>query len=582
MHADLNQKRTVLNLTEGVLRLREQILSMEDSEEDPDTDEEPIMESLGINMGADGSPVFSWLGMRSKDPEHFNECYLHSGPFHRLMSALKAIGLKFADTHLWWFLDSHRNTDPKKEFYLYPSDPGQTLHETPEMTAPHYIIAARTLSNLQNGDPISAVDVHAFMLQRASEHDHCMVVLMWLHFVEVTNIIRDSESENNANLYRTGARLAMLLFAKTHCTKYVLMGLEMFRWSMVASEADKKMFDECFFTKQTADGKHIWFDRFVEWVNKDIRFYLGKYAKPNQETLMQRTAILLKERIGRRATDRSRSHHKQNHYDRPEVLQKDIAVSPIFCQQYVLIDRHNYWGEGSVHVGKHELKEAQYFSDPTGSVCLNTEILFDISAAEYALQSVFSSCFLGDNEDRKQYSAMDYELKQTPTTLDDITKTKKQELTKYTSTKGSDIEAVTTKIFCKQRAKYLVEEEYPHLPFGPIPVNKDEPTKKTWASYLGHCHRIIIQHDSNFRPSTKRRLEGEAATNFADREAKQNELRKPFYTFTDNAKAAFESRKYSVDNQGHEEQQQQTPNRTSDADIDVTPAIRPFRRMSLG
>jgi hypothetical protein len=75
----------------------------------------------------------------------------------------------------------------------------------------------------------------------------------------------------------------MLIFAKTHCTRYVRMGLEMFIRSMIESEADKRIFDKFLFTKKTADGRHIWFDWFVEWVNKDIRFYLGKYAKPNQE-----------------------------------------------------------------------------------------------------------------------------------------------------------------------------------------------------------------------------------------------------------------------------------------------------------
>lgn len=52
-------------------------------------------------------------------------------------------------------------------------------------------------------------------------HDHCMVILMWLHYVEVANMIRDSERENDPELFRTGATLAMLLFAKTNATKYI-------------------------------------------------------------------------------------------------------------------------------------------------------------------------------------------------------------------------------------------------------------------------------------------------------------------------------------------------------------------------
>jgi hypothetical protein len=155
----------------------------EDPENDPNTNEDPIMESLGINMGADGSPVFSWLNMRDKSPEDFDDCYLYNGPFHNLMAALGAIGKKFVDTHLSIFLSQHRDSEKKQEFYLYPSDPGQTLYETPEMTTPHYVLAARTVTRIKNGEAISAVDVHDFMLQRAFQYDHCMIVLvMWLHF----------------------------------------------------------------------------------------------------------------------------------------------------------------------------------------------------------------------------------------------------------------------------------------------------------------------------------------------------------------------------------------------------------------
>ena len=91
--------------------------------------------------------------------------------------------------------------------------------------------------------------------------------------------------------------LATLLFAKTHKTKYIKIAFEAFIWWQTSSEADKKIKDKFYFTKTTKNGKTIFFDRFVEWINKEVRRYLGKYAKPNQELLMMRTILLLKEKI---------------------------------------------------------------------------------------------------------------------------------------------------------------------------------------------------------------------------------------------------------------------------------------------
>jgi hypothetical protein len=133
------------------------------------------------------------------------------------------------------------------------------------MTAPHYIMAMRALSSRRgsSAEPISAVDVHDYMLKRVHAHDICMIILQWLHFAEVANIIRDSEVENDPELYRTGARFAMLLFVKTHAPKYIRMGVSYWIWWRCSSEADRLLYDNFFFTKKTVNGQSIWCDRFV-------------------------------------------------------------------------------------------------------------------------------------------------------------------------------------------------------------------------------------------------------------------------------------------------------------------------------
>ncbi|KAG7342371.1 hypothetical protein IV203_007464 [Nitzschia inconspicua] len=139
------------------------------------------MRDHGIHQGADGSPKYSFHNLCEESPAEYKDTYIHGGPFHKHLTTLNGIGKMFSKYFLWCCLHQHRNTDPKKEFFLFPSDHGQTLHELPEMTAPHYIAAMRNLSSIRNGNEINAVNVHDFMLKPAMEHDHCMLLLMWLH-----------------------------------------------------------------------------------------------------------------------------------------------------------------------------------------------------------------------------------------------------------------------------------------------------------------------------------------------------------------------------------------------------------------
>ena len=269
MHADLNKKQSVENLTKGSLKLRDAILEVSPSKNDPLTNEDPIMCHHGIGQGSDGSPSYSFHTLKDVNPEQYKDTHIHSGPFHKHLKSLNALGKMFSYTHLWHCLHKHRDTDDKKSFYLFPGDPGQTLIEQPEMTAPHYVAAARAYSK-NSGKSISSVGVHDWMLERAGQFDICHAILMWLHFVEITNMIQQSEGLNDPELYRTGATLALLLFAKTHCTKYVRIAFEEFVWWETSSDADQKLKDSFYFTKKTKGGKTIFFDRFVEWINKDI------------------------------------------------------------------------------------------------------------------------------------------------------------------------------------------------------------------------------------------------------------------------------------------------------------------------
>jgi len=79
--------------------------------------------------------------------------------------------------------------------------------------------------------------------------------------------------------------------------------------------------------------------------------------------MTRRTALLMKGRLQsiKEEITHNQSRHQQRYGDRPNPLEKDIAVSPIFCNQLDLIYLHNYWAEGTVLVGEYNYKN-QLFS----------------------------------------------------------------------------------------------------------------------------------------------------------------------------------------------------------------------------
>jgi hypothetical protein len=192
IHADLNKTATVKGLVLGALKMQ-QIFLDANEEGDEDTDEKPLLESLDIHIGGDGTPCNTFILQERLDPETYKDIRSHAGGFHMLLNSLQNIGQRFGDTHLRAFLQPFRDSDKKKDWYLNPGDPNQTLLEQPEMTAPHYILAARQTLKMNQGAEISPVDVANHTLKRAEESDLCMVVLAWLTFVNVSDLIRYCE-----------------------------------------------------------------------------------------------------------------------------------------------------------------------------------------------------------------------------------------------------------------------------------------------------------------------------------------------------------------------------------------------------
>lgn len=553
MKADLNKTNTVKGLAKGALAMRDRFLLAGGIVDD--TDEMPLLEDLGISTAGDGAPSNTFILQERMDPDAYKDIQNWAGGFHNLLNHQQKMGTRFGDPFLRDYLHPFRDTDKKKDWFLIPGDPNQTLLEQPEMTSAHYVMAMRNLSKIKKGAPISPVDVHNHMLSRALEHDHCMIVLLWLHHVAVTNIIRDSEHENDPDLYRIGCRLAALLYVKTHAPKYVRMYVYYFVNWECQSDADKVLHDNFYFTKKTADGKFAFIDRFEEWFNMDVREYLGKYKKPNQELLCICTALLMKERKQFRVGNGLVPIDQIDIIDHGD-LEKNIAISPIFCHQLALIDRWNLWGKGSVLVGaKGKERIPDYFTDPTGRTALNSDILFEISSAQTTLKNYFDQTYLTGDLDDIGASEKQVSLAMTPIKILELEEEQQQELSRLTSTEYQELVDVTTVSFLKMRLEHLAEK-YDYLQTSDIP--KGQAKKEAFAKALALFHMAIRRKNTRFVSTIKKELKekGRALKKFAESERKQKELDQLFFSLTDEAKSDFlhdtHTIKYHIEEEGDE------------------------------
>ena len=258
-------------------------------------------------------------------------------------------------------------------------------------------------------------------------------------------MLRDSERENDTDLFRAASQLSLLLFAKTNSYKYVRMGVSYWCWWQCASDSDKSLYKKFFFTKKTADGRTIWADRFIEWFNLDMRKYLGKHAKPNQEMLVTKTALLIKER--RRWKAGNSSDSRESDPLNAALPDKSIAVSRIFCHQLDLLSRWNIWGaNGEPRVGSASATtEATSFTNPLGNYPLNTQLLFDITAVDKRLSEYFDHRFIQGNDTNA------VSLRMTPVKVSDVKDARIAEFTRQTSTDVKELDKVSTKLFLRER-----------------------------------------------------------------------------------------------------------------------------------
>lgn len=634
MKADLNSKSTVKSLMNYGLTIRKNILESDPEDDWWEENNTPIMEDIELPLLGDGSPTYAISTILRKDAEKMEyrgKVKGVGGGFHLLLEAHRKCGSLFGGSHLVDIFSSWRTTQGQLNWVLDPGDPGQIDAELVMVVLALYVSAIRgeAARKARDAESRGEVDFHLSpgniidsMVKRAMDEPLMLVMLTQLRLAELTFMLHEGEKKGSASIYITAKKYLAVLFATTHATKYVSMTMDFFVDYFCSSDAEKKIFEEAFLTRETKNGKKIFTDRFVEWMMKDLRSWLGKMASKNTDSLLERCALNLN--ILKR--ERQYGNAELNSSNK-EDSQTQVLLDHIFLEVLIMADEANFFGDGPLkHVRKGPAKERmnedgmlnfdEFLEDEKfTTICsteknpihLNKEMLSLFNLGRDRLEEYYKEFLLdGDLDDPKRS-----ETKVSLSAIDPLSSASNKkdllDLERSTSTDTSKITTVYTVDDLKTEIGYLNQQ---HRSFrernedntiGPFESVKADGNKHVLVSKVVLLRNDLIKLDPNWAKNRTRDIENqikarEKNENESMKEKMKKELDNIIYTL-DGADAKRESKKFTFtvnnyissedDNHGNDRAGEGNNPRTvtfaeSDDDREQTTTRRAGDRESMG
>ena len=279
-----------------------------------------------------------------------------------------------------------------------------------------YVAALRGLKRekgeAMNGDAftLNPCDLIDFMVNRAQVEPLAFCVLVELRFSEVIFLLHECEKQSKNDLFIASMKFLLPLFASSHAIKYVSMVCDfLIDWHCM-SDSERIIFAKAVLTRKTKNGSNIFTDRFVEWMMRDMRIWLGKHASLHHHRLVEQVALTLNDR----KKQKSEGAKKRGKSQTSDV--KEIAIDRVFCHTLIFCSETNLWGPGEIIIeaGESSSSHAAFDQDdgrprmvrPFTSfkgVPLNTDLLFCISTGLKRSKDYFeTNLVLGDWNDPKR------------------------------------------------------------------------------------------------------------------------------------------------------------------------------------
>ena len=578
---DLNSLEMVEILVDYLSQVKELLLALPDDGPDDifkDLDDnskpQPIMEDVRPSAAGDGLPSHMMSKLLKEASELSEKVQVSFGGFHTKLSGCKSNGI-FFETHLEQIFTPWRNTEGMINWVKNPGDPNQLEDELTLVIAAFNVSAIRGLvahrKQIGGSLEISAVDVEEFIIERAREYPIIMVVLMQLRLAEVLLLLDEAESTSDGDCLRTAKRFLNVYFAITHALKYVCLISDEAVEFHCASDADRAIKDNFVLFRKTIGGSSIFSDRFVEWLVRDLRSFLGKYSKgqTHWRTVIN-TSLLLNERKKIKVKDISKVNKS--------TANKGLRIDKIFCETLVMLDEMNFFGPGDpVRLSKFcawrdraaltnnqrgSIKKGEMKS-LDGESGLNPGFLFLYSTGMNRLRLYFETFYMqGDMSDPSRSEDGDEGV--TLAKVDPL-------LTKQNLRRAVDLKRISSLDveYLKKKGVYKNDELIVELKELNVLLEAQgrarvkvvgNRNKENLSTAVIDARKQLKELDNQFLERRETELQEKflnddniTSDDFSERVA--SELRLPFFSFTaTSARANYDSKKYSfgeeVDNRG--------------------------------
>ena len=131
---------------------------------------------------------------------------------------------------------------------------------------------------------IRTVDVIEFIIKRGREYPTVFFLFCYVRFINVLQLLRISEHQASISLFLTAFKFISIFCCISHNTGYVSLGADWFRTWYCASPALQSLYEKTILFRKTVNLRNIFSDRFMEWVIRNTRFYLRKFASGSANT----------------------------------------------------------------------------------------------------------------------------------------------------------------------------------------------------------------------------------------------------------------------------------------------------------
>eukprot|EP00536_Pseudo-nitzschia_multiseries_P009181 jgi/Psemu1/22556/gm1.22556_g len=302
---------------------------------------------------ADGSPTKRWLDFQAADIKSADGMFedrtykrprVFFAGFHFMMEFPTMRG-KLTRYFTSYFARRWRPKEPALNWICMIWDPDDALHKWREYLLMHYKATSESCGSTNE------VDMHIYQIKRCIKVPTCQAVLFDLRLLEIVFMIRDAEKvgkHGNLPLFLATLRLSLPLFAITHATSYCHLVCDFLEWHKLASDAERILFENFFYTKLSNNGKPIWADRGVEWTFRHARQFVGHRVRPhNHDKVVEQTISDIPFRNRAKRDLRFWLGYKdQKNCTTGDWNNQTVEIGKAGLHTRVALDETNFWGPG--------------------------------------------------------------------------------------------------------------------------------------------------------------------------------------------------------------------------------------------